>query len=202
MRREIFKISQYILIIFLLAGSAEIASAIFDSEDKAFLDLINNYRTENNLGTLSVDAKLEDAAIWMSDDLIKNCMTTGDTCSHTDSTGRTFSERLRAFGYPSGTTASTAENIVSYVNTAQDAFDIWKNSPGHNKNMLGSGYIAIGISRSCNSNGNCAWVIDLGSQVVESFDTNTRTAVLKRSRCWNQDYVYNSRCWDFYPFPR
>ncbi len=35
--------------------------------------------------------------------------------------------------------------------------------------MLGSSYVAIGISRSC-SGGNCAWMTDFGSKIVKSYN--------------------------------
>ncbi|NJD77171.1 MAG: PEGA domain-containing protein [Candidatus Methanoperedens sp.] len=38
--------------------------------------------------------------------------------------------------------------------------------------MLGSSYVAIGISRSCNA-GDCAWVTDFGSKIVKPFNAGT-----------------------------
>jgi hypothetical protein len=109
----------------------------------------------------------------MSNDMLTNCVAGRYTCSHTDSTGRAFDQRLRDFGYPAGTTASAGENIAWGYNggatTAQQAFNLWKNSPDHRANMLGSSYVAIGISRSCND-GDCAWVTDFGSIIVKPYD--------------------------------
>ncbi len=155
------------ILVLLLAGGA---NALSDNESQAFLGLINNYRTQNNLGILGADASLQAAANWMSDDMLNNCVTTRSVCSHTDSTGRTFDKRLRDFGYPAGVSAAAGENLAWGYNggmtTALQAFNVWKNSPGHNANMLGSSYTAIGISRSCNA-GDCAWVTDFGSKVVQ-----------------------------------
>lgn len=158
------------MLVLLLAGNA---SALYDSEAQSFLGLINNYRAQNNLKSLSIDAALQDSANWMSNDMLTSCIAGKYTCSHTDSTGRTFDQRLRDFGYPAGTTASAGENLAWGYNggatTAQQVFNLWKNSPGHNSNMLGSSYVAIGISRSC-SGGNCAWVTDFGSKVVKPYN--------------------------------
>lgn len=158
------------LLLLMLAGSA---SALYDSEAKSFLGLVNNYRAQNNLGSLSVDAALQDGANWMSNDMLTNCVSGKYTCSHTDSTGRTFDQRLRDFGYPAGISASAAENIAwgsaGGASTAQQVFDLWKNSPGHQANMLGSSYVAISISRSCNA-GDCAWVTDFGSKIVKLYN--------------------------------
>jgi hypothetical protein len=158
------------MLVLLLAGNA---SALYDSEAQSFLSLINNYRAQNNLGPLSMDALLQDSANWMSNDMLTSCIAGSYTCSHTDSTGRTFDQRLRDFGYPAGTTASAGENLAWGYNggatTAQQVFNLWKNSPGHNANMLGSSYVAIGISRSC-TGGNCAWVTDFGSKIVKPYN--------------------------------
>lgn len=158
------------MLVLLLAGNA---SALYDSEAQSFLGIINNYRAQNNLGPLSIDAALQDSANWMSNDMLTSCIAGRYTCSHTDSTGRTFDQRLRDFGYPAGTTASAGENLAWGYNggatTAQQVFNLWKNSPGHNANMLGSSYVAIGISRGC-SGGNCAWVTDFGSKIVKPYN--------------------------------
>lgn len=161
------------ILVLLLANSA---SALYDSEAQSFLGLINSYRAQNNLASLSIDAALQDGANWMSNDMLTYCVTGKYTCSHTDSTGRTFDKRLQAFGYPAGISASAAENLAwgygGGATSAQQAFDLWKNSPGHQANMLGSSYVAIGISRSCNA-GDCAWVTDFGSKIVKPFNAGT-----------------------------
>lgn len=144
-----------------------------NSEAQTFLSLINNYRAQNGLGALTLDALLQDGANWMSNDMLSNCVAGNSACSHTDSTGRTFDQRLRDFGYPAGTTATAGENIAwgynGGISTSQQAFDAWMNSPGHNAIMLSNSYTAIGISRSCSA-GDCAWVTDFGSKVVKPFN--------------------------------
>lgn len=162
----------FLFVLLLLALPQGIANAGYDAAAKDFLVLINSYRVENNLGALAMDAKLQDAANWMSIDMIATCVGKGVSCSHTDSTGRDFSQRLRDFGYPSGITAGAGENLVwgagNEIN-AERAFNLWKSSPGHNANMLKSSYAAIGISKSCNG-GSCAWVTDFGSKIIQPFN--------------------------------
>lgn len=111
-----------------------------DSEETAFLGMINQYRSDNGLGTLSVAPSLDRAAAWMVNDLGTNAY-----FGHTDSLGRNPSQRAQDCDYPGG----AGENIAAGTvwDTAQKAFDAWKNSPGHNANMLNSSYIAIGIAR-------------------------------------------------------
>ncbi len=176
-RKALGRVIGITMLVLLLAGNA---SALYDSEAQSFLSLINNYRAQNNLGSLSLDASLQDSANWMSNDMLTSCVAGRYTCSHTDSTGRTFDQRLRDFGYPAGTTASAGENLAWGYNggatTAQKVFNLWKNSPGHNANMLDSSYVAIGISRSCNG-GDCAWVNDFGSKIVKPYNpTSTPTS--------------------------
>jgi len=172
-RRNSLRIAYGItMLVLLLTGSA---SALYDSEAQYFLGLINNYRAQNNLGRLIVDAKLQESANWMSNDMLSNCVTGKYTCSHTDSTGSTFVQRLRDFGYPAGLSASAAENIAwgfgGGASSAQQAFDLWKNSQGHRTNMLGSSFVAISISRSCSA-GDCAWVTDFGSIIVKPLNND------------------------------
>ena len=49
-------------------------------------------------------------------------------------------------------TCTTAENVAYGVNSAKDAFTLWKNSSPHRKNMLGN-YKYIGIGTAKNKRG-------------------------------------------------
>jgi uncharacterized protein YkwD len=50
---------------------------------------------------------------------------------------------MKAAGYTSYTTAG--ENIAAGQQTAQAVFNAWKNSSGHNANMLKASFTQIGI---------------------------------------------------------
>ena len=65
--------------------------------------------------------------------------------SHTDSLGRDPFQRMAAFGYNYNTWKG--ENLAAGADTAQGAFNLWKNSPGHNANMLNANFKVIGIAR-------------------------------------------------------
>jgi hypothetical protein len=54
-------------------------------------------------------------------------------------------QRVRDCGYRYNT--YIGENIAAGVASAQAAFDLWKNSPGHNANMLSTNFTTIGIGR-------------------------------------------------------
>ena len=128
-----------------------------DSEEQAFLGLINAYRAQNGLGALTMSTNLNRAATWMAADMgAKNYF------SHTDSLGRSPSTRAQNCDYPSG----AGENIAAggAWSSATAVFNAWKNSSGHNANMLNGSYRQIGISRvyTAGSRYGWYWVTDFG----------------------------------------
>src|SRR3990170_6181080 len=140
-------------------GMPRAAEAAQDGEEQAFLTLINNYRTQNGLGTLSLNTQLTSASDWMSNDMGAN-----NYFSHTDSLGRDPFQRMADFGYDYNTWKG--ENLAAGVDTAQSAFDLWKNSPGHNANMLNGNFKVIGISRAYGPGSTYGWywTTDFGGQ--------------------------------------
>lgn len=122
----------------LAAGDCTV-DATMDSEEQAFLVLINNYRAQNNLPPLVASYMLTKASAWKSKDLGTNNYFAHDDLS------RTWVQRVRDCGY--GFNTYLGENIAAGYTTAQQVFDGWKSSPGHNANMLGANYASIGIGR-------------------------------------------------------
>lgn len=112
-----------------------------DAEERAFLGLINSYRAANGLGALQHSRVLSKVANWMSSD-----MGTSNRFSHTDSLGRDPFQRMDALGY--NFNAWKGENIFAGRQSAQEAFDAWRNSPSHNANMLHSEYKVLGVARA------------------------------------------------------
>jgi hypothetical protein len=138
------------------------------SEQAAFLELINGYRAQNGLAVLGLDSNLQAAALWLSQD-----MGSKKYFSHTDSLGRSASQRMTDFGY----TASTrGENIAAGYATAAAVMQGWKNSPGHNANMLNAAYraIGIGLAYAPDSPYGWYWTTDFGS-VVQNAPAPTPT---------------------------
>jgi uncharacterized protein YkwD len=132
------------------AGDCTVADLTFDSEERKFADLINAYRAQNSLPKLTVSVNLNREASWHAKDMAdKNYF------SHTDSLGRSPEVR----GKDCGTTTLIGENIAAGTSRdlAQEAFDAWKASSGHNKNMLNSGYKQIGIARYYNAASTYDW---------------------------------------------
>jgi uncharacterized protein YkwD len=124
-----------------IAGAAGdcVADERVDTEELAFLALVNQHRAQNGLPALGLSYTLSRAAAWKSRDLGVNRYFAHDDLS------RTWVQRIRDCGYAYNT--YIGENIAAGVSSAQGAFDLWKNSPGHNANMLGANYKTIGIGR-------------------------------------------------------
>ena len=142
-------------IAFLGLAAVPRPAAALDGEENAFLGLINQYRAANGLGELS----LNDASRWMSADMGAN-----NYFSHTDSLGRDPFTRMAAFGYTYNTWKG--ENLAAGVDSAQAAFNLWKDSPGHNANMLNGNFHVIGIGRvyTPGSGYGWYWTTDFGGQ--------------------------------------
>jgi uncharacterized protein YkwD len=124
----------------LVAVDARPAKAL-DSEEQAFLIIINEYRSTQGLGTLALDPQLNSIALWMANDMASN-----DYFSHTDSLGRDPFVRMDQMGYDYNT--YRGENLVAGTEGAQAAFEQWTGSSGHKANMLGVNYTVIGIGRA------------------------------------------------------
>ena len=121
-----------------------------DSEEQAFLSIINDYRSAQGLGTLALDPQLNGVALWMANDMASN-----DYFSHTDSLGRDPFVRMDQLGYAYNTWRG--ENLVAGTEGAQAAFEMWTGSPGHNVNMLGEHYTVIGIARKFDEGSTFGW---------------------------------------------
>lgn len=112
------------------------------SPESDFVNILNDYRAQNGLGPVTVDGDLTNAAAWMSND-----MATHHYLRHEpDSMGRSFGARIAAFN---GSRFWTyGENIAWGYESAQAVFEGWRNSPGHNANMLNGDYNLVGVART------------------------------------------------------
>jgi uncharacterized protein YkwD len=120
-----------------------------DSEECAFLTLINNFRASKGRPALTLIATLGAAAEHHSID-----MATNNYFSHTLSDGTTWSQNITDHGY---THATRAENIAAGNAGAQATFNQWKKSKTHKKNMLSAKFAAIGIGRAFNASSQYDW---------------------------------------------
>lgn len=104
-------------------------------EEARFVKLLNLYRAANNLESVAVSKNGVESTRWHAQDMINK-----NYFSHTEPDGRTFSERASAFGY-----TAWSENIAAGNTSASATFCQWKNSSGHNTNMLREQHRSIGI---------------------------------------------------------
>jgi len=130
----------------LLPGTAA-ADAALDAEEIEFMRLINQYRADNGLPCLSISPTMNAAADYMSRAMGEQEFFAHNEppCSGDDCTGRDPFDRMRDYGHTGWTTAG--ENIAAGYPTAAQVFEGWRNSPGHNANMLEPGFTAMGIAR-------------------------------------------------------
>ncbi len=154
------------LFLIVIAGGVEgsAQNPSIDGEEQMVLKLINEYRAQKGLSQLKISISLTRAADWMGVD-----MSTKNYFSHVDSLGRGVSLRLNAFGY--NYQGFRGENLAAGYNDAVRTFNQWKNSPGHNANMLNPNYNVIGISRiyGAASTYKWYWTTDFGSYVDATF---------------------------------
>jgi uncharacterized protein YkwD len=112
-----------------------------DSEERAFLDLINDYRDKNGAGKLSLNNQLGAAAEHHSQDMAKK-----NYFSHKLSNGDSAEENIKRFGYTNYD--FVGENIAAGHETASKVFEQWKKSSDHDKNMRSKDFDEIGIGRA------------------------------------------------------
>ena len=101
-------------------------------------DLINQYRHDKGLKPLALNAELTAAAKSHSRDLAK-----WDRISHYGSDGSNPWDRVKRTGYKA---RLAAENVGTGQVDFQEVLRGWKESPGHNKNLLLSDATHMGIA--------------------------------------------------------
>jgi len=121
-----------------------------DQEERAFLDLINDYRRKNGAGALSLEDHLGAAAEHHSRDMAKK-----NYFSHKLSNGDTPEKNIERFGYTHWT--FMGENIAAGFETADKVFAAWKHSKEHDKNMRSKNFQDIGIGRAYDKNSKYGW---------------------------------------------
>ena len=101
------------------------ADACADSEEVAFLSLINDYRAASGLRPLSLSSSLSSAAAYHSVD-----MAAKGYLAHTLLDGTTVPQNMANFGYEGGTHGA---NIAAGTATGAEAMQTWQGSAEHNE---------------------------------------------------------------------
>jgi uncharacterized protein YkwD len=134
------------------------------------LELTNQFRAQNGLAGLSLNAELNATALGHSRD-----MALQDYFSHTGKNGSLPWDRARAVGYDAN---AMGENIAAGYTTAESVVQGWINSPGHRANLLNPSFTELGVgyyylaNDTGTTNFNTYW-----TQMFGSGDTNPATTL-------------------------
>lgn len=139
-------------------GDCTATSEAIDAEEQKMIDLINDYRAQNNLGEIAINLPLNKAAAWMAED-----MAAKHYLNHTDSLGRDPLQRFLDCGYSYPTVGENS----AVGPTTQGVFDAWLTSPGHRANILRSSWRSMGIARA-NSGAQWYWTNDFSGETVNN----------------------------------
>lgn len=120
--------------------------------------LVNKYRADHKLKPLRLNAELTLAAKNHSRDLAK-----WDRISHFGSDGSNPWDRVKRAGYAARV---AAENVGTGQITIEEVFKGWKESPGHNKNLLLADAEEMGIAlvQEPKTEFKTFWVLVLGAK--------------------------------------
>lgn len=122
-------------------------------------DIINQYRKDKGLKPLKLNAELSIAAKNHSRDLAK-----WDRISHFGSDGSNPWDRVKRAGYKA---KLTAENVGTGQVTFDEVMKGWKESPGHNKNLLlgDAEHMGIALVQDPKTEFKSFWTLVLGSSM-------------------------------------
>jgi uncharacterized protein YkwD len=120
-------------------------------------DVINAYRKEKGLKPLKLNPELTEAAKGHSRDLAK-----WDRISHYGSDGSNPWDRVKRSGYKA---RLAAENVGTGQIDFNEVMKGWKESPGHNKNLLlpDAEHMGIALVNDPHSEFKSFWTLVLGS---------------------------------------
>jgi uncharacterized protein YkwD len=123
----------------------------------AMYEALNEYRVANGLSPLIYSKTLEAAADAQAVDLWQRSF-----FAHVNPDGENPGQRAVAAGFCH---EYVGENLAAGQNTLEKAMTAWKNSPGHNANMLQPAYIYVGVSYSVDTNGRYYWAQELAYEL-------------------------------------
>ena len=120
-------------------------------------DLINTYRKEKGLKPLKLNPELTEAAKGHSRDLAK-----WDRISHYGSDGSNPWDRVKRSGYKA---RLAAENVGTGQIDFNEVMRGWKDSPGHNKNLLlnDADHMGIALVQEPKTEFKSFWTLVIGS---------------------------------------
>lgn len=139
----------------LMLAAPAIAAAE-DSPEAALIAAVNGERAGARLRALAVEGRLACAARAHARDLVVS-----GRFSHTGSDGGDLIARLARAGY---VYAMAAENLALAGPAPDEVVRLWRESPGHNRNMRAAEAQAAGAARERAGDGRYLWVIVFGAE--------------------------------------
>ncbi|NCN07512.1 CAP domain-containing protein [Candidatus Falkowbacteria bacterium] len=109
-----------------------------EANARDLINMTNEYRHSLNLGELSPNARLTQAAVNKAQDLLAN-----QYFAHTSPEGKKFSQWIKDVNYKY---FYVGENLAINFNKNEDVFQAWLNSPTHKENIIKPQYQEIGIA--------------------------------------------------------
>jgi uncharacterized protein YkwD len=132
-------------------GAGENLTNDIPRSERSLLCLTNIYRVANGAGPLAMDPILRTTARAYSEDMHNRNFFNhfgGPGCDDAQATAHTGGcnypwDRAMASGFPSD---QVSENIArGFLPTPDDVFSGFRNSPGHNANMLDPAWVTVGM---------------------------------------------------------
>lgn len=136
------------------AGDCDIQAGPLEinPQEQQMVNLINNFRQMQGRVPLNWDPRLNYAAAWMAKD-----MTVTKRINHTDTFGRTPSQRIVVCGVPSGGTF--AENVAIGPANADEVFLNWQTTPTEMSNMSNPLFNSVAVGVEYDSSGQGYWAV-------------------------------------------
>jgi uncharacterized protein YkwD len=129
----------------VLAASPVQAAVSYSADEIQFLQMLNDHRASNGLQPLLVSDMLSESGDRHDSDMGKYRFFDHTTqASDWFPVGASPWDRMAASGYTYST--YKGENIAAGYNSASAVFTGWKNSSGHNANMLNPNFRVVGVS--------------------------------------------------------
>lgn len=137
---------------------------VYCSVDEQLVNAVNKYREENGKKPCKVNSKLAEAAKIQCD----YCAKIKQQGHNGPPGNENLGQRIKNVGY--GGQGGAENAAVSFDDKWEQPLEAWKNSPGHNKNMLGD-YSETGLA-SAKDNNNTRYYIQVFSNPINQNNDN------------------------------
>ena len=124
-------------------GESDSDTVGLDTEERRFLELLNQHRASNGRDPVVACTSLNRAAQLHSED-----MRDRNYFDHDGLDGSSPGSRSCAACFENCNSVGFGENIAAGNSDAERTFDQWVNSSGHNQNMLRESYVVVGLGRA------------------------------------------------------